>query len=121
MDDAARDMIYHFCHRAPEEGELPYKRGVCRIWPIDEFDWYMDPAPNEPQGTFSILPKEEIREVKELPNSAFIDAITKKLKELEIGDAKKFRKGSRKYIANHAGIKKWRIGYKLKCARYEKN
>ncbi len=119
MENAERYMIYHFLHRAPKDGELPYKRGTCRIWPIDKFDWYMDPAPNKGQGIFTILPKEEVREVKETPKSDFIDKITKKLNALEIGDASKYRKGSRAYLANHNGIRKFKVGYKLKCARYE--
>ena len=120
MDTAERDMIYHFLHKEPSEEEIPYKRGVCRIWPIDEFDWYMDPAPNEGAGIFSIIPEREEKEKTKVPPSNFIDMITKKLKDLDIGKAKKHRKGSRAYIANHSGLQKFRKGYQERCGRVKK-
>ena len=101
MDQSEKNMIYVFFDEKPKGVE--YKRGICRIWRIDEFDWYMDPAPNEPPGIFSIFPTIKKSEYK-LSNSKYVDIIIQKLKELEIGKAKKYRKGSRTYLANHKNV-----------------
>ena len=115
MENADKDMIYVFLNRAPTEEEIVYRRGVCRIWPIDDDTYYMDPAPHQCQGLFNILPKEEERQ-KEPPPSKYIIQLAQALEKLNIGK-NCGKKGSRKWIANHKVIKSWKLDRRKKCGR----
>ena len=114
-------MIYFFLDREPNDNEIEYKRGICRIWPINELEYYMDPAPNEGAGIFSIIPNQ--KEVKGGDfESDFIKILSKRLKEMEIGNkAKKYRKGSRIYLANHKRINEFKLQLRNKSKRITKN
>ena len=110
MDKAYENMIYIFYNEKPKNN---YRRGVCRIWPTDEyFSFYMDPAPHEADGLFDIIEKKYLQDPIPIKRkrSDFEERMFKMFAEIDLNNNKKYRKGSRSHIANDRKLNLWRNG-----------